>query len=83
LPVARGLLRDPSHRIVFHDPPKHRSWRNQIEIWRSILVRKLLQRGSFTSVADLREQVLAFIAYDNRTMATPFTWTDQGKALMA
>ena len=48
-----------------------------------ILVRKLLRRGNFTSVADLRDQVLAFIAYFNRTMAKPFKWTYQGKPLMA
>jgi hypothetical protein len=54
---------------------------NQIEIWLSILVRKLLKRGSFTSVEDLQTKVLAFIDYDNRTMAKPFKWTYQGKAL--
>jgi len=43
----------------------------------------LLRRGTFTSVADLEAQVFAFIAYDNRTMAKPFRWTAQGKALVA
>jgi hypothetical protein len=54
---------------------------NQIEIWLSILVRKLLRRASFTSVADLAARVLAFVTYYNRTMAKPFRWTYQGKAL--
>ncbi len=56
---------------------------NQIEIWLSILVRKLLKRGSFLSIEDLQAKVLAFIDYYNQTMAKPFKWTYQGKALMA
>lgn len=56
---------------------------NQIEIWFSILSRKLLKRGTFTSVADLKTKVLAFVAYFNQTMSKPFRWTYQGKALGA
>jgi len=56
---------------------------NQVEIWLSSLVRKVIKRGNFTSVKELKRKVLAFIEYYNRTMAKPFRWTYQGKALTA
>jgi transposase len=79
--TRKAFLTDPSHRIRFVYVPKHTSWLNQIEIWFSILVRRVIKRGNFTSVADLREKILAFIDYFNRTMAKPFTWTFTGRPL--
>jgi len=76
-----AFLADTAHRIRFVYPPKHTSWMNQVELWFSILVRRVLRRGSFTSVEDLRERILAFITYFNQTMAKPFKWTYTGRPL--
>lgn len=69
------FLTDASHAIVFHYTPKHASWMNQIELWFSILARKVLRRGSFTSTEDLKDRLMRFIEYFNETMAKPFKWT--------
>jgi hypothetical protein len=75
-----AFLSDPTHRIQFVYVPKHTSWLNQIEIWFSILVRRVIKRGNFPSVEALRERILAFIDYFNRT-AKPFRWTYTGRPL--
>ena len=69
-----AFLSEPSHRIRFVYTPKHSSWLNQVEIWFSILVRKLLRRSSFKSVEDLKKRILEFIDYFNQTMAKPIKW---------
>ena len=76
-----AFLSNPDHRVTFHFTPRHASWLNQIEIWFSILMRKLLQRGNFTSKKDLRTKIEEFIAYFNKTMAKPFRWTMEAKPL--
>jgi transposase len=75
-----AFLSGPSHRIRFVYTPKHSSWLNQIEIWFSILVRRLLAHASWVSVTQLRQGILAFIAYYNRLSNGPFHWTYKGPA---
>ncbi len=75
-----AFLSDPTHRIQFVYVPKHTSWLNQVEMWFSILVRRVIKRGNFPSRDALRERILAFIAYFNQT-AKPFRWTYTGRPL--
>jgi len=76
-----AFLQSADHRIRFVYTPKHASWLNQVEIWFSILVRKLLRRASFSSKENLRQRILAFIDYFNKAMAKPFKWTYAGRPL--
>lgn len=66
-------------KFIFHFTPVHCSWMNQIEQWFSILQRKRLRISDFTSKADLRGKVIAFIAQWN-VHAQPFNWTTKSVA---
>lgn len=79
----KAFLETEEHRIRFVYTPRHCSWMNQVEIWFSILARRLLRRGSFKSTEDLRDRVLSFISYFNTVLAKPFKWTYAGRPLQA
>ena len=66
------LKRHP--RVHFHFTPTSASWLNQVEIWFSILQGQSLAGASFTSVAQLKDHIDAFIASYNEG-AEPFAWT--------
>jgi transposase len=79
--TRKTFLSSPDRRIRFIYVPKHSSWLNQVEIWFSVVVRRVLKRGNFPSVEALRERLLEFIDYYNRTMAKPYRWTYTGQPL--
>ncbi len=60
--------------VHFHFTPTRASWLNQVEIWFSILEGQSLHGASFSSVAQLRAHIDAFIEAYNET-ARPFAWT--------
>ena len=77
----RAFLQERSYRIRFVFLPKHTSWLNQIEIVFGMIMRKVVRRGTFTSVSDLKEKLLRFISYFNEVFAKPFRWTFTGRPL--
>jgi transposase len=83
MPTRAAFWQDPTPRLRVVYTPKPSSWLNQVEIWCSILVRRLRKWASFTSVTELRQRLLACIEYFNKTMAKPFKWTYMGRPLAA
>ncbi len=73
---------DAHPHVHMHHTPTHASWLNQVELFFSILERRLLRRGEFDSVEQLAERIIAFIKDYNRR-AAPFRWTYDGRPLMA
>jgi len=80
--TRRSFLIDEAHRVRFVYTPKHCSWLNPIECWFSILVRRALRRGSFSSTESLAKRIREFIDYFNRLLAKPFRWTYSGRPLV-
>ncbi|MBV8383208.1 MAG: IS630 family transposase, partial [Planctomycetaceae bacterium] len=75
--VQAWLAQHP--RFVFHHPPVHCSWMNQVEQWFGILKRKRLRIADFASKDHLAERLMAFIREWNE-IAHPFNWTSKSVA---
>jgi transposase len=67
-------------RFVAHYTPVHASWVNQVELFFSILTRRVIRRGNFSSRDDLISKIMRYIARYNET-AEPFAWTYSGQPL--
>lgn len=71
---------DAHPQVFLHNTPTHASWLNQVELFFSILERRLLRNGEFASVDKLADRIIAFIKDYNRR-AKPFRWTYDGRPL--
>jgi DDE superfamily endonuclease len=79
----RAFLTDRAHKHVVYFTPRHGSWLNQIEIWFSVLARRLLRRGEFGSAEELARRILEYIAHYDKHQAHPYAWTYAGKPLVS
>jgi len=79
--VQKWLTARP--RFHTHFTPTSASWLNAVEGWFAQLERRALQRGTFTSVAELRDAIRQFIKSHNVETAKPFRWTASANAIIA
>lgn len=80
-PLVEEFLDRPEHQHVFiHNTPTHASWLNQVELWFSIMERRLLRHGEFDSIDQLADRIIDFIKAYNR-QAKPFRWTYDARPL--
>ena len=72
--AAKKWLAEQKGRVVFHFTPTGASWMNMIEIWNGIITRKVIRRGTYTSVTVLNKDIESFTAHWNED-CVPFKWT--------
>jgi hypothetical protein len=78
----RAFLNDPTHTHVFHFTPTHGSWLNQVELWCSVLARRFLKRGDFSSSDDFETRLMDYLDVYNTHHAHPYRWTYTGQPLV-
>ena len=78
----RAFLSAPSHKQLFHFPPTHGSWLNQVEWWLSVFARRFLQRGDCCSAQAFATRRADSLAVYNTPQAHPYRWTYTGQPLV-
>ncbi len=78
--VQEWLAQHP--RFKLHFTPTSASWMNAVEGWFSQLERRSLERGVFSSVQDLKEELLRFVGVHNQHLAKPFKWTKSAETIL-
>lgn len=78
----RTFLSDPSHQHAFHFTPLHGSWLNQVELFFSVLSRRFLKRGDFSSAASFEVRLRTWLENYNQHHAHPYRWTYTGEPLV-
>lgn len=78
----RAFLTDPTHAHVFHFTPLHGSWLNQVELFFSVLARRFLKRGDFTSAEDFEVRLQRWLEVYQTRHAHPYRWTYTGEPLV-
>jgi transposase len=78
----RAFLSDPGHKHVFHFTPLHGSWLNQVELFFSVLSRRLLRGGDFASAWEFEQRLTRWLEDYNTRHAHPYRWTYTGEPLV-
>lgn len=79
-PVHDWLVQFPPFHL--HVPPTSASWLSLVECWFSVLSRRRLERGAFTSTEDLEAVIRDYIAETN-AYPKPIAWTKSAHAILA
>lgn len=78
----RAFLTAPDQRCRFVFTPTHGSWLNQVELWFSVLARRFLKRGDFSSAAEFERRLTEYLDVYNDRHAHPYRWTYTGQPLV-
>ena len=80
--ARRAWLGDPTRKHSFRFTPVHGSWLNQVEMFFSVLSRKLLRRDDFPSAEAFVARLESWMGWYNREWAHPYRWTYAGTPLV-